>query len=382
MKIIYIANARIPTAKAHGYQIAKMCEEFSLAGVQTELWLPGRANAIAGDLFGFYGVKKVFKVVELKSVDFIKSDKYLGRFSFWLQTAGFMIRLLSVKVDKDSVIYTRHPEIIWLFSVKGCRTVYEAHRWPGRRAKLHNFLVKQAAKVIVLTESLKELFLKSGFGEAKVMVVPDGVDLKIFDLDLTKEAARAQLGLSQNKIILGYTGSFKTMGRDKGLVDVLKSLRLLAPERPDVLFMAVGGSKQDIGHYQKIADELGLKNRILLLARVDLDKLAVYQKAFDILLMPFPNREHYARYMSPLKMFEYMAARRPVIATDLPSIREVLSEANAVLVKPDNPYDLARGIKEILANPDLAEKLANQAFLDAKDYSWGRRVWKIINFIQ
>ena len=382
MKLIYIANARIPTEKAHGYQITKMCEQFSKAGHDVELWIPTRNNLIKEDLFSFYGLKDNFKVVEIKGIDFIGLEKYFGKLSYWFQVISFLIRLSFLKVKKDTVIYTRNPEIIWLFSKKGCKTVYETHKWPKNKEKLHNLFIKNVYKVVVLTKGLKNLFLKNGTSETKIMVAPDGVDLETFDINLSKEQARNELNLPTDKLILGYTGSFRTMSKDKGILDILKSLKIISKDYPNIFFIAVGGSKPDIKYYQQVANDLKIEDKVSLITRVNLDKLAIYQKSFDVLLMPFPNIEHYAYYMSPLKMFEYMVSGRPIIASDLPSVREVLNENNAILVKPDCPEDLANGIKKILENRQIVENMVKQAYFDIKNYTWENRVWKIIKFIQ
>ena len=88
-------------------------------------------------------------------------------------------------------------------------------------------------------------------------------------------------------------------------------------------------------------------------------------------------------------MFEYMASGRPIIATDLPSIREVLNDSsassgrgNAIIVKPDNPEDLARGIKTALENKELVNKISAQAFEDVNKYTWEKRTGDILNFIK
>ncbi len=113
-----------------------------------------------------------------------------------------------------------------------------------------------------------------------------------------------------------------------------------------------------------------------------MDKLAIYQKACDALLMPFPFTKHYAYYMSPLKMFEYMASKRPIIASDLPSIREILNKNNSILVQPDDFNDLSDGVDRIIINKELSRRLAEQAFKDVQEYSWMKRVNRILNFIK
>jgi len=85
--------------------------------------------------------------------------------------------------------------------------------------------------------------------------------------------------------------------------------------------------------------------------------------------------------MSPLKMFEYMASKRPIIASGLPSIREILNENNAVLVRPGDYKDLADGIEKVIINKELSGRLAEQAFKDAQEYSWEKRAERILDFI-
>jgi len=380
MKLIYIANARIPTEKAHGYQISKMCEEFSSAGAQVELWLPTRKNQIQEDLFQFYGLKSNFKVVKVEIFDFV-SLKIIGRLGFWLQSLAFLWSLSLKKFDKDALIYSRHPEIIWLFGIKGYKTVLEAHKWYGRKAWLAVYLVGRADKIVVLTKGLKNLFLKKRFLDSQIIVAPDSVDLKKFDLDLTKDESRSELGLPLDKIILLYTGSFKTMGQEKGVANILTALPGLIKDYDNLLFVAVGGNQSDIVYYRRLAQKQGVDSYIQLLPRVNLDKLARYQKAADVLLMPFPMSEHYAFYMSPLKMFEYMASHRPVVASDLPAIREVLHKNNAILIKPDSPEELANGISEIIRNKALAQRIALNAYNDVQQYTWAKRAKKILTHL-
>jgi len=85
--------------------------------------------------------------------------------------------------------------------------------------------------------------------------------------------------------------------------------------------------------------------------------------------------------MSPLKIFEYMASQRPIAASDLPSLREVLNEENSVLIEPDNPRSLAEGVKNILQNVKFADKISKQAYSDVQKYTWEKRAERILGFV-
>jgi glycosyltransferase involved in cell wall biosynthesis len=380
-KLFYIVNAKIPTDRANGYQICKMCEEFSNAGLEVELIVPTRESRFQGDPFEFYNINKNFRFNKIRSFDFVKYHKYLGKYSFWLQSIAYFFKLLFKKIDKDGIIYSRNPEIVWLFSLRGYKTIFEVHRWAETKIWLFEYFIKRARKVIAVTNELKKRCLESGFSENDVLIAPDAVDLKVFNLDISKSSAREKLKLPQDKIILGYIGRFRTMGEEKGIPEILKAISLLAKNYANIFFLAIGGTREDIDLYKDIAKKLGVDDKILILEKVERSVVAIYQKACDMLLMPFPYTKHFAYYMSPLKMFEYMASKRPIIASDLPSVKDILNEKNAILIKPDDYKDLAESVEKIIINKELGNSLAERAFKDVQEYSWEKRAVNILKFV-
>lgn len=97
--------------------------------------------------------------------------------------------------------------------------------------------------------------------------------------------------------------------------------------------------------------------------------------------MPFPDTPHYRNHMSPVKMFEYMASKVPIIATDLPTIREVLDEESAIMVSPGDPAALSQAMKRTFAEPGIARLLAERAYEKVSEYSWQRRTERILEHI-
>ncbi|MFA6253161.1 MAG: glycosyltransferase [Patescibacteria group bacterium] len=379
MKIIYIANSRIPTEKAHGHQICQMCSEFSRLGYETELWLPTKDNNIKQDIFTYYKMEKTFKIKIIESYDFIRFDRFLFNRSYWLQSLNFSLKIMFEKIQPGDLIYTRDILTAFMLSLRGGQVSYECHSLI-KYAWLLKSLSRPIKKIIVLTQGIKNIFVSLGYKEENIIVGPDAVDIEKFDLDLTIEKARSKLSLPSEKKILGFTGSFTTMNQDKGIKDILLALKIISKKK-DILFVAIGGNQSDINFYRQTADDLGVGESALFLPKVDQNILAVYQKAFDVLLMPFPNTTHYAFYMSPLKMFEYMASQRPIVSSDLVTIREVLNENNCLFCRSDDPVDLALKIKIILKNPYLAKKISQQAYQDVQSYTWEKRAENIINFI-
>jgi len=385
-KLIYIANVRIPTEKAHGFQICKMCEEFASTGIEVELWVPTRRNQLKKNAFAFYNLAENFKINKIPCFDFLGWAKYLGWLAFYLQTLIFFNKLIWCKIDdKNAIIFSRHPEIIWLFSKKGFKTIYECHDWLGKKKRMSLYFLKRASFIVTTNNHIKNSFLENGFSSQNILVAPNGIDLNIFDLPLNKQEALAKLNLSEKiknniaeKKILLYTGSFRTMGVDKGINEILEALKVLDS---NIFFAAVGGSPRDIEFYSQMASGLGVFSRVLLVGHVSQKELAVWQKTADVLLMPFPKKAHYEYFMTPLKMFEYMASQRPAIVSDLPSIREIFNEKNCLFCQPQDPEDLAEKIKFLLAHEEYAQKIAQQAYLDVQNYTWEKRAENILDFI-
>ena len=376
MRLTYIANARIPTEKANGYQIMKMCEGFASIGVSVTLIVPTKRNQIKEDPFSFYELKKNFEIKRIRSFDFVGFFPFFGRISFWLQNIFFNIAIFFFRVPKESVIYTRSGSIAFIFRLRGRKVFFESHRILNS-AWVYKLFFGKEVKIISLTQAAKNDYIKLGVPSENIIVAPDGVDLSVFDIDISKEEARQKFNLPQDKKIISYFGSFRTMGKDKGVLDVIKAQKNL-PD--DVLFLAVGGLNGEVFEYQKEAQKIVGKERFIFKNPVSRSDLAIYQKSSDILLMPFPWNKHFAYYASALKMFEYMAGKRPIVATDLPSSREILDESNSIIVPPGNSEKLAEAIKDLLNNPYKAEKLSERAYEKVKNYTWSKRAQKIVDF--
>lgn len=377
MKIFYIANARIPTEKAHGLTIVKSCEAFARAGARVTLLVPRRKTQFEKDLFDTYSISRTFSVRHLPTLDLLRFSS--SRFAFFIAYATFFISvffvLLRAKKD-DTVIYTRDTPFLLLTSL-GIPAVLECHHVFAKQ-RVYFWLARRAKGIITISQALKQKFIGARFGEGNIQVEPSGVELSTFALDMPRDAARQSLGLPRELPIILYSGNFTTMGQDKGISDILHSLSHIQ----GVLFVAAGGSEKDLARYEKEAKKLNVESRVALKGFAPQAMLSVYQQAADIALMPFPDTPHYRSNMSPVKMFEYMASSRPIIASDLPTIREVLNEKNAVLVPPGNPRALAQAIGELLKNPERAQTLARRAREEVEHYTWGARSQRVLSFIE
>lgn len=384
MNLIYISNTRIPSEKANTYQSMVMCEAFSRYINNIEFWYPdGRTTKEmkqVSDPFDFYGIEKVF---ELKKVNCIDNDFLFTKFNkywFLLKSISFSLNYIKKlrKVDDSTIIFTR--DIVGLnlliiakrFGIIKQKIFFEAH--------VHSKNISKASKyldgLIVINSYLKKLYEENSL--VNIFVAHDGVRIETFK-EIEEEKAKEILNFDKEIKYLTYIGRFNTMGHEKGIPEIIESFSYIKSENVKLLF--VGGPLDNLNYYYKIAKKFNIaKEKIVFIDRQPVSDLYKYISASSILLMPFPWTEHYAYFMSPLKMFEYMVSKRPIIATRLPSIEEVLLDAkNAVLCEADDPKDLANKILWVLDND--SSSIVNQAYNDVQEYTWDNRAKKIVRWI-
>ncbi len=389
MKIFYIVNARIPTEKAHGYQIMKMCESFSRVGAEVHLVLPGRKNIIEDSSFFFYGISPIFKIHKLPIIDFINLNPFLkAPFSIFphiVSIATFLWQaddFLKKNFQNGDIIYTRDMEVSWLFR-NYPKLFFEVHQI-SRILKFWAGPWKSPARLISVTNSMKAILVGCGIPAEKIFVAPDAVSLEDFNLVPDKISCRHKLSLSTDKNIVGYIGRFVTMGKEKGIACLIRAFGILFKNNSlkDPMLLCVGGPLEMVPYYLNLADREGLPREVIKFVDLVPNRdVPLWVNACDVVAMPFPWERHYAFEASPLKMFEYMAAKKPIISTKLPAVMEILNINNSALVDLNNDQELARNIKALLEDKELADRLANQARIDVERYTWLNRAKDIMNLI-
>jgi glycosyltransferase involved in cell wall biosynthesis len=364
MNILYIANARIPTEKAHGIQIMKTCEAFAEGGQEVTLLLPWRFNAIKENPFDYYGVKENFKIRKIFSFDLVS----LGQVGFLIQSCSFSLSALcySLFIKKD-VLYSRDEIVCWFLLLLNKKVYWEAHT--NRYNFFARSVLRRAQGIITISHGLKEFFVSRGVSPERICVAPDGVDVDSFTISASKEEARKKLNLPLDKKIVLYTGH---LYEHKGAGILAEASKLL-----DELVLFVGGTDTDITAFKKTYGQLPIQ----IEGRKPHSLIPHYLKSADVLVLPNSAKDETSRlYTSPMKLFEYMASGTPIVTSDTPSIREVLNEKNSILVEPDSSEALAHGIKKIIIDGSTSYGL--QAQKDVLSYTWKKRVEKISNCIQ
>lgn len=365
-KLIYIANIRLPTEKAHGLQIMKMCEAFASSGITVKLVIPTRKNHITDDPFSYYEIKNNFTIKKLPCIDTIG----LGKLGFYFQRLVFVIVMSFFVFDKnDWIFYTRGEFTALVLKILGKKNViWEAHR--GSNNLVVRTLSKRNIKMVTISEALKMVYVSFGFDEKRILVAPDAVDLTEFDIDISREGARIRANLPLDKQIVLYTGHLYDW---KG-ADLLAEAAKFLDSNDLVVF--VGGTESDLERFRgKFANTKG----VLILGQKPHKDIPIYQKSADLLVLPNSAKEEISRlYTSPMKLFEYMASGIPIIASNLPSIREILDDSRAYFFEPDKPVRLAESIKYALDHEEESAHKAKLALEAAQQYSWDNRARLIL----
>jgi glycosyltransferase involved in cell wall biosynthesis len=405
MNILYYINGRMPSRKANGYQSSQMCKHFSLIP-NVSLFLAHQKRNIYNQAFINSTISKHynlnFKFCEKKifCVDFVHyfeklpfffQLKFLHVISEYLTTFSSLISIYSFfrKLEID-YLYLRSNQVLigfGLFFPKFFlkKIIFEVHQLNNSSLmnKLFVRYLLNTHSIVTVTKCLKEELVRRKIPSKLVTVQPDSVDLTNFSDNLPIKKARKAINLDSECMYIGYVGRFFTVGNEKGISNIIRASRLVL-KKFNVKFIFIGGYSKEINLYKSYIKSLGLDDdAYIFIESKPISSLPLYLWACNILLMPYPKTKHYSCYMSPLKMFEYMASGRPIVATNLPAIKEILKHKyNSLLAKPDDCADLSKSIIALIENKKLRDLISKNALRDSKKYTWEKRSTNILKFVR
>ena len=373
LRVAYVGSPELFLRGASPIHVMKMCQAIARLGIQVDLILQSYDSKI--DIFKCYGVDPIFNIITT-----VPSTKGSLRHFIHGTYSAFYVWL---NKQQYNLVLTRNIIFTYLATVFfGIPTIYDAHHpLVNRPAKLafHRFKdSKYLVRFSTNSEGLAKTYTDLGLPEEKLVVAHNGVDLEQFRGVQSKLEARGRFGLPQDKKIVCYSGNiYRGRGIDL-LVEVSSRLR-------DVLFLIIGGLESDIKIYRDIVARKNLEN-FKIVGFVSQSVVPLYLFAADALVIPYTSEmtiqggTNATGFTSPLKLFEFMASRRPIVATNLPTVSEILHDnINAVVVDPDSVDSLYQGIKGVLEDEALGTKIAVQAAADVERYTWEERVKKILN---
>jgi glycosyltransferase involved in cell wall biosynthesis len=374
-KLIYIAHTRIPSEMANSYQTMQMCHSFSKIYDEVELWVPELRNSEelsqVQDIFEYYSIPSNFNINFFFTIDSLLMHD-MNSF-IWANTKSFIFgvnmvfQVFNLK-DPSISIFTRdwHALKLLVFGKKigliKNQIFYEAH-------KFSNHLVsdiKYIDGLIVINNFLKKIHQEKGINN--ILVAHDGVNI-----DEYKYVSDYKYVQDNNIYNLVYTGN---LFKWKGVYTLVDSLEFITKKCKLII---IGGSPIVLNNLKKYIKNKNIYN-VELTGFFPKKHTIQYVNKADILFLPNSAKDKMSFYTSPIKLFEYMAAKRPIIASNIPSICEILeNKKNSILFEPDNSKDLADKINWVLEND--CNDIVNQAFDDVQEYTWDIRARKIKEFI-
>lgn len=368
MKILYVSDSTIPQRTANSIHVMKMCSAFSRIDHKVVLLSIKSAGSFKEEGktdFDFYGVEPCFEIRKIH----VPQMKY----SILLYSLRCGIEVLKIRPD---IVYGRCLWGIWVAAIMGFEVIYEMH-YPveqmsrGEKLFFFNLVKRRRLKhLVVISHVLKEM-IKSDVSGKKIIVAHDGADL--IDKDIQTFISNE----NGNRTKVGYLGHLYP---GRGIELILK----IASELSDIDFHIIGGTEDDIKTRKR-----GIRgNNIFFHGFIPPSLTNRYIRNYDIMIMPYQKKvtvsgdkfSDTSQWMSPLKMFEYMASGKPIIASDLPVLREVLEQGkNAILADPENIAGWVSAVKYLANNEDVRKRIAQQALIDLKQsYTWEKRAQKVL----
>lgn len=375
MKLYYVASARMPHKKAYAIQIAKMGEAFAEEGIDFELILPKQTGA-PESIRDYYGLRPELQVTRLPSLGFYARGRWRHFFSSLSFVVSYTVYLLFKKLRGErGVVYTIDMDTFSFVPAAflGLPCFLETH---GGKTKswLNRTFFKRAAGVVVINKIIKEQIADAlSYPREKMLVCPNGIDLDLFN-PVSKTEARTSLSLPTDAKIVMYCGRFYGWKGLEVLVDAAKNLA------PGVFIYIVGGTKEE---FMTIAKKTALPDNLVFPGEKPYTAIPLWLSAADALLVLGTRHDTQSyRYTSPMKVFEYLAMKRPIVASETPAIRDIVSDEHVIFYEPDDPKDLARKIDLSVSGADSVVEKTVAAAARAEDFTWEKRAKDILTFIQ
>jgi glycosyltransferase involved in cell wall biosynthesis len=366
MRIICISAAQVPSDTANSIQVMKVCQAFTQLGHEVILLVPGpRPEGLQpADLQKHYGLQTLFNIEWLPARN--------RRLFPWNAVRR------ARRLDAD-LLYAWPVQSAVLGLWAGLPSMLEMHDFPSGFFGPFWFRLFVSChgrkRLLPITHALRDVLERKyhRLPDEQVVIAPDGVDLERYASLPDPVTARRELSLPFAPTVLCTGHLYEGRGADLFLA--------LAGKFPQVSFVWVGGRPKDVETWKNRAAAHSQAN-VTFTGFVPNERIPLYQSAADVLLMPYQQTVatssggNTAEICSPMKMFEYMAAGRAILTSDLPVLHEVLDATMAGFCPSDNIKEWASALEGLLADEKRRQALGQSARRAAAQYSWierGRR---------
>lgn len=382
--IIVGIEGNIPSMKAHSVTTVKMANAFkqSFSTHNVVLTTSGSLENYKNFIKFFplkvhYGVSNNFKVKFLNvwCKDFF--FKTIGISGFKEKYQSY----LTSNFGRIEFVYARSFMITCSCIDKGIPVILETHAKDVTHPDFIKIIPKSNLSaflgIVTIHEDLKKKYVIAGFPEEKIFVYHDGFTRDSFTKDFLKPKHNGQ------GMVATYVGGLYP---EKGIDDIIDLAEMALGNNFKIQFNIYGGSKDQVSFYSDITTKRRITN-VKFLGFVPNQNVPNILATSDILLMPYPKLENYVVMdidtTSPIKLFEYMASGCPILTSKVSVIENILEHGkDAYLAKQGDIIDLYKGLCQILYEPDISKKFAENAKMKSKSYSWEKRVEQLSVFFK
>ena len=383
MHIYYISTSIFPNRSANMVHTKKMCEAIISLGYVNSLFLScSKINYNKRDVLNVNNEKNniyaAYNPIK-RSTELINS--LLSIFIYYYDY---------LRNNKPDIIISRNIFSSFFFShFTNTKIIYETHlpEKGFRKYIQRKLFLKKKLKKILISNKLKEIICNHHnlYDLENIIILHDAGTRIYKNTDKLFETKKLEILLNKQKLNKNYQaciGYFGHLYEGRGI----ELIKKIATMRQESAFFIFGGSEKDIIKNKR-------KNHpknFFIMGHVKQSEAIEIMKKMDILLMPYQKKvsvgiknSDTSKWMSPIKLFEYMSSNVPIISSDLPVLREVLvNNKNAFLVEPDNAYSWSNTIKRIINNKILGKNISNTSYNQyKKNFTWSIRVKRIISFL-
>jgi len=270
---------------------------------------------------------------------------------------------------------SRHFSIPWIYEVRS----FHEHTWTNDhfqaetsihtklRMDKENSLMQRAAHVVTISESMKEAIIERGIPENKITVVPNAVDTAYFKPKKKSTKLMNSMGI-RNKSVIGYISN---MSYREGHDVLIKAFKNICEEVADAVLLLVGSGRER-ENLEKLVNELGLEEKVIFTGNVDHSLIKEYYALIDLFVVP-RRRDYAADLVTPLKPYEAMGMKIPLLMSDRAALKEIIGEDRGFIFKTEDEEDLAKIAISCLNDQVECKRRANVA------HEWliANRTWEM-----
>jgi glycosyltransferase involved in cell wall biosynthesis len=316
----------------------------------------------------------------------------------WIRSRNFarVVDLAELPVAPVAFVWQRHelfqsagaavarrlgcPFVLYVPAPK----VWEAHSWgvrrPGWEAIVQRFgdlgPLRQADIVACVSEEVADEVVRLGIDPCRIVVTPSTVDTELFNPDINGTDARRRYSLD-GRFVVGWTGSFRSF---HGLDLLLDAISEAKQQLPEIVAMLVGDGPER-SRLETEVRRRGLEGEVRFTGNLPQTEVPEVLSTFDVAIVS--SRANQPFHYSPLKMWEYLATARAVVAPSVGSLQRLLEHGvNAILVEPGNVHSLADAITRLAGNPSLRLRLGRAGRELAEAASWTHQLKTVIGRLE